>query len=166
MSRLYGFDTDDWDHATAALLVYAVYRSRNRGRLKVTPDLWGRIERFTKSAAKRSRTMPEFIERLKPRLACETLSPRAMAVGLSGELMLKGWTFEGEDTETKEQRPREFLTEVLKHADERRVIDALYRETAWIILLVRDRLEAEKPIEANFETALDMIDADVIEVSP
>lgn len=162
---IYQFDTEDQDHATSALIVYAIWRSRNRARFKVDPGVWGRIERFTKSAAKRSRTMPEFIERLKPRLACETLSPRAMAVGLSGDLMLKGWTFEGEDTETKEQRPREFLTEVLKHADERRVIDALYRETAWIILLVRDRLEAEKPIEANFETALDMIDAEVVDVS-
>lgn len=67
---IYGFDTSDEHAATAALLVYAVYRSRDKARYKASPDMWEQIERFVKDSAKRAKTLPQFIESLKPRLAC------------------------------------------------------------------------------------------------
>lgn len=158
--EIYGFDTDDREAATAALLVYAIYRSRDRRRFKVTPDMWGQIERFAKSAAKRAPTLPQFIERLKPRLQCDTLHPQAMRVGLAGAIPLVT-TGRGELIQLgAPDEQREFLTQVLSRVDHRAVLDKLYSETAWIILLVRDRLEREKPVEARFETALNVWDAD------
>lgn len=47
----------------------------------MTPDMWGQIERFAKAAAKRARTLPEWIEAFKPRLACDSLRPAAMEAG-------------------------------------------------------------------------------------
>jgi hypothetical protein len=68
---MYDFLTEDRDAAVAALLVYSVWRGRDVERYKITPDVWGQVERFVKAAAKRSRTLPEFLERLKPRVACQ-----------------------------------------------------------------------------------------------
>lgn len=161
---IYGFDTADEAAAAGALLVYAIYRSRDRRRFKVTPDLWGQVERFTKDAAKRARTLPQFVEALKPRLACATIHPRWTAIGEKGEVPMLVYT----DPETGNfaygvQRQaadqREFLTRLFERADAATAIGRLYRETAWIILLVRDRLEREKPIEQELE-AIDEGEAD------
>lgn len=142
---LYQFDTTDPNAATAALLLYAVYRSRDIKRLKVTPDLWSQIERFTKASAKRADSLPRFIEQLKPRLCCDTLRPSAMEVGIKGVLPVTDQL--GHTNYIQQADSREFLTAVLAAADERAVLRTLYRETAWVILLVRDRLEREKPLE-------------------
>jgi hypothetical protein len=117
------FDTDDTAAAIGALLVYSVYRSRDVKRFKVDTSLWARIERFTKASAKRSQSLSEFVERLKPRLACEAI--RATADG-------DGY--------------RDFLTGVLSRpdADPHLVLRRLYRETSLCVLLVRERLEREK----------------------
>lgn len=47
---IYNFDTNAQHEAVSALLVYAVYRSRDRKRFKVTPEMWGQIERFCKAS--------------------------------------------------------------------------------------------------------------------
>lgn len=124
----YGYDTDRDDAAVAAFLIYSVYTSRDRARLKISMDLWSRIERFVKAASKRAQTLPEFVERLKPRLCCETLRPIRIP-STDGQ----------EDT-------REFLTGVLGRpaADPALVLRALFRETSLCVLLVREKLEREK----------------------
>jgi hypothetical protein len=47
------------------------------------------------------------------------------------------------------QERREFLTQVIDEADHEAVLDVVYRQTAYVVLLVRDRLEREKPYEAE-----------------
>jgi hypothetical protein len=159
---IYAFDTEDPVEATAALLVYAVYRSRDVQRFKVTPDLWGQIERFTKSAAKRARDIPDFLERLKPKLLCETLAPRAMQVGVKGALVPLR-TVAGEYLEPgtgAAGTEREFLVGVVRAVDEPAVVRTLRDKTAWVILLVRDRLERERPVEQRFARLLAARDVD------
>lgn len=77
-----------------------------------------------------------------------------MAVGIKGMPTLT--TDRGEILELggDQAEQREFLTGVLARVDQRRVVDLLYRQTAYCVLLVRDRLERERPIEARFETEL------------
>ena len=142
---IYQFDTTDPNAATAALLVYAIYRSRDRRRFKVTPDIWAQIERFTKSSAKRAVSLPRFIESLKPRLCCDTIHPRWMEAGIKGLTAITDAA--GHTAYIEQADGREFLTRVLADADAQASINLLYKETAWIILLVRERLEREKPIE-------------------
>jgi hypothetical protein len=149
---IYQFDTPHDDEgrqaATAALLVYAIYRSRDKRKFKVSPEMWGQIERFTKASAKRARDLHAFIESLKPRLCCPTINPKWVEVGATGRLVALG---DGSFAEFPGQEQREFLTGVLNDADHRQVVDTLYRKTSWVIALVRDRLEREKPIESQFE---------------
>ena len=152
---IYGFDTADTHIATAALMVYATWRSRDKKRFKVTPELWGQIERFAKGSAKRATNIARWLEAFKPRVACETISPRWMATGLQGAITIapvrdSEGTLTGYARAEPRDGTREFLAEAVKRIDERRVIDLLYRETAWVVLLVRDRLEREKPVENQF----------------
>lgn len=50
---------------------------------------------------------------------------------------------------------REFGTRVIERADAAAVIREAYKHTAYVVLLVRDRLEREKPIEAHLQTVIE-----------
>ena len=146
----YNFDTTDEHLATGALLLYAIYRSRNTKRFKVSPDMWGVIERAVKSASKRASDLNDFIEKLKPKLQCETIQPRwanTMPDGIVSMKMME----DGSVVEVQDKGRRQFLTDVLTEINHQRVLKLLYKNTAVIVLLVRDRLEREKPIEVKFK---------------
>ncbi len=149
---IYGFDTSDPNAAMGALLVYGIYRSRDRNRFKTTPDMWGVIERGVKASATRVVELYDFIEKLKPKLSCSTLHPRWMATDggdivtmyvdpTTGELMQK----------TQPDGQRQFWVQELESADHEAVLHILRYQTARVIALVRDRLEREKPYEAQIE---------------
>lgn len=155
---IYGFATEDESAATGALLFYAIYRSRNIDRYRGdTRDYWGQIERFIKAAAKRSLTLGQFLEKLKPRLSCGSIRPKWMEIGHQHNIVM----IERRDEQGRlmaaiqpsQPERREFLTHLFNRADHAAVLEILYGETAWIVLLVRDRLEREKPIEATLVEA-------------
>lgn len=141
---LYGFDTSNEEAAVGALLVYGVWRSRDVAALKITPEIWGMVERAVKSCAKRAADLHEFLEDLKPRLKCATIHPRYMTAGQNTVTFIE--TADGELLGGMRPR-REFWTAVLEDADHKAVLEALYGKTGWIIALVRDRIEREKPVE-------------------
>lgn len=145
---VFGFDTEDRNAATAALILYAIYRSRNPRRIKVTPDFWGIIERATRSTAKRAANIPLWIDRLKPKLGCETISPRWATTGEGSLVTMLADPATGELRQVSQEK-REFLTGIIAEADDRAVLELAYKQTAYIVLLVRDRLEREKPYEAE-----------------
>ena len=142
---LYNFDTHDERRATAALIIYVVWRSRSRN-LKITPKIWGQVEQWSQASAKRSRTLGEFLQRLKESaLDARALNPKWMEVGIKG---MQGITNSAGTTEYVEREDqREFLTAVLKSADDQSVLSTIYKETALVVLYVRERLEREKPFE-------------------
>jgi len=147
---IYNFDTNEEQYAISALLVYAVYRSRDKRKFKVTPEMWGQIDRFTKSSAKRARNLPQFIDALMPKLCCPSISPKWMQIGMQGRVVDMGDGKFAEFNSTNTDG-REFLTSVLETELTGDVLNCLYKETTYIILLVRDRLEREKPIENTFD---------------
>ena len=123
---LYGFDTDDQNAATAALCLYAIYRSRNPKRLKVTPDFWGVIERAVRSTAKRATTIPVWIEKLKPKLGCETISPRWAATDAGGLITMLPDPRTGELMQVGGRPKREFLTSIIGEADNKAVLVSIH----------------------------------------
>jgi hypothetical protein len=69
----------------------------------------------------------------------------------------------GELMQISRKNRREFLTGVIAEADHKAVLDLAYKQTAYVVLLVRDRLEREKPYEAQFvieEEYQEEVDAD------
>lgn len=143
---IFNFDTDDESSAVAALVVYSIYRSRDKKRFKVSMDMWSQIDRFIKSSAKRAESVQSFINYLMPKMSCGSINPKWMDVGINGKLTQYGSSFMSFPNSDQ----REFLTSVINNSDHRDVIKKLYKETTWIVLLVRDRLEREKPIESTF----------------
>ncbi|MFU8927564.1 hypothetical protein [Acinetobacter puyangensis] len=144
---IYNFDTDDKSVATAALVVYATYRSRDRKRFKVTPEMWGQIQRFIKAAAKRSKNIPQFIDQFCKKMSCDSINPKWVEVAVKGRLFQSGSDY----IDIPQPDKRQFLTEVLNDVEHKQVIRHLNNETQYIVMLVRDRLETEKPLESTFK---------------
>jgi hypothetical protein len=148
---IYGFDTRSQEAALGALIVYGLYRSRDVKKFKVKPDMWTTISNAVGGCALRSVDLWEFIEKMKPKMHVGTLNPRWMAVDHdpvismyvdpeTGELIEKGGQQLGER--------RQFWVDVLDSANHEAVLYLLANRTSYIIALVRDRLEREKPYEA------------------
>lgn len=130
------FDTESKEQAVAACIIYAIYRSRNTDRFKISTKMWGQIANFSKLAAKKSTNIAEFAERFMRSMCCESIN----AVGLDNEkLMLE----DGSIFEPSEES-RKFLTSLVKGVNEKSVISTIINETAFIIMLVRERLESDK----------------------
>lgn len=144
-SRIYNFDCDTVAEATAAILVYAVYNSRNRDKFKVSTEMWGQIERFVKSSAKRSSNLPRFIESLRPKLFCENINPKYLT---GGDFENKPLKVGDEYIEFGTDDQRTFLSSYLDKVDQNEVLDLLYNETTYIVMLVRERIENEKKLGA------------------
>jgi len=164
---IFGFETDDQDEAIAALLIYAVYRSRDIRKFKVTPDMWGLICREAKSAAKRSRTLGEWVEDFKkPPIHCSTISPKWIAVGIAGEIVLTPIQGGGFIQLADRGERQELLPAILRRTDHKKVIRKLYRETEMMVELARGRTIREKPIEARFgrEIEADDLPDDVLDL--
>ncbi len=137
---IYGFNTDRQERATAAQVIYSVYKSRNTDRFKVSTKMWEQITNFSKLAAKKSTNLAEFIERLRKPMCCEVLMPRYCITDKKNavKILEDGSIFEsGEDG-------RQFLTALLERANETKVLTSVINETAFVIMLVRERLEVEK----------------------
>ena len=78
---------------------------------------------------------------------CPTLQPEWLEVGVQRRTFLQsGSSF----IEMSQPERRNFLTNVLNEVSDKEVIKLLCNETQFVILLVRDRLEREKPIENTF----------------
>lgn len=85
-------------------------------------------------------------------MACETINPKWCDIGSkvmtairdeSGNIILSG------------DEGRQFLTEIIESGKDQEILYQLYKETARVIMLVRDRLEREKPIEVKLEQIIE-----------
>lgn len=156
---IYGFDTSNESAALGSLLVFGIYRSRDVRRFKVSVDMWGIIERGVKSSAKRSEDLTDFIEKLKPKLSCSTVTPKYMKTDVDTVTMYEDKTT-GELWSKKDDIKRQFWTRLLEEANDQIILEALYKKTSLIIALVRDRLEREKPIESQLYKEVDIEDVE------
>ncbi len=145
---LFGFQTENEVKAKAALLIYVVYRSRDKGKGPQGLDMWAQIERFAKAAAKRADGIDDFINSFKRKMACGTINPYWMRDDVAAaNAIIKD---SGEIITFSENRG--FGLEIFEdEAQSKDVVDCIYNKTQNIILLVRDRLEREKPLENKEE---------------
>lgn len=146
---IHNFRTDKKENADAALIVYAIYRSRDKDRGPSGLGMWGQIERFIKVSSKRSVTLGEFVDKFKKKMACDTISPQHAKTDEAGFAQIQS---DGSIVVKEQSSSRSFMIDVLESEEshQRKVIDALYKETQLIVLLVRARIEMEK-IDINSE---------------
>lgn len=141
---LYDFDTNVQEEAIASLIIYSIYKSRDINKFKVTPDMWGIIERSVKSCATSSANLKSFIECLKNKLHCSTIKINTFALNTPMEEIL----IEIEEghligkVPTKDFRFLKLIDG--STADVKEVLKCLKNYTTFLILLVRSRLEMDK----------------------
>lgn len=141
----YGFNTKNENIAIGSLLVYGIYRSKDNSKFKVTPDMWGIIERGVKSASKRAITLNDFIEKLKPKLSCSSIRPSAMMAHVTAKETLLPDN-NGGFISLSDNGKKEFWIQIIEEAESEKVLEELYKHTSFVIVLVRDRLEREKQL--------------------
>lgn len=84
-------------------------------------------------------------------MACETINPKWMDTGLiSNQHLMMG---EHGEILQFNQPKRNFMVEIVEGDKDvqEAVIDTIYSNAQRVILLVRDRIEREKPIEIQLE---------------
>lgn len=148
---LFGFNTENDTVAAGALLVYATYKSRDVKRGPSGYDMWDKIERFARRASMRADDVGGFLNRFKPMMGCGTLNPRFCKTGIvANNAIMEGdgsIIVNGEKSES-----RDFMISITEapQEEQQKIVDCIYDQAQRIILLVRDRLEREKPIETEF----------------
>ncbi|MED0680348.1 hypothetical protein P4T20_13775 [Aneurinibacillus thermoaerophilus] len=87
-------------------------------------------------------------------MSCETINPRWCTAGADGYSTLIMNT-DGSIEQYSSDEQRNFLTDIIETGQDKEIIEKLYSETGRVIMLVRERLEREKPIEAKLEQIIE-----------
>jgi hypothetical protein len=161
MELIYGFNVPPGDggrhYADAALLVYAAWRSREQGKLKVTPKLWDTVTGMIEASAYQSRTIGQFVGKFCAAIGTGSLKPKACQIGVAGnrlvtmEVQRDQWGDVKAVIERAQPERRQFLTEVVWDMNDKAVLRLLKTEAMLVVTVVRDRLEREKPFENELD---------------
>lgn len=141
---LYNFDTTDELKAKAALILYALYRSRDVNSPLNGLETWTRAESFCKGACLKSKNTAEFVTRFKTMAKIGSIKPRYLS-DPEGLTMLPDGTVVQSDA-VKNYR--------LSLFEDDRIREIIEREYPIIVMLVRERIQREKMAyteEADYE---------------
>lgn len=131
---LYKFDTDSLEHAKAALLLYAMYRSRGSNSPLNGVETWDRFQSFIRAACLKSNTTAEFVQEFCRKARIDSVKPRYLSteepvvIPDTGELIIS-------DSIT------DYRLNIL--ADDG-LLPLYNTESIYIIMLVRERLQRDK----------------------
>lgn len=138
---LYKFDTDDLNHAKAALLLYGMYRSRGKNSPLNGMETWERFHSYIRGACLKSSTMAEFVQEFCRKAKIDSVKPRYLATGEpvlnrgTGELMVSA--------AVKDYR--------LNILEDNSLLDLYRSEAIYLIMLVRERIQREKMEVEEFD---------------
>ena len=131
---LYKFDTDSLSHAKAALLLYAMYRSRK----PVSPlnglETWDRFQSFIRGACLKSSTTAEFAQEFCRKAKIDSIKPRYLDTGdpviisEEGEMVLS-------------EGVKDYRLEIMA---DNSLMPLYNSESLYLIMLVRERIQREK----------------------
>lgn len=133
---LYNFDTGNLDHARAALLVYAMYKSRDVNSPLNGLETWNRVESFCKGACRKSTTTAEFITKFKESAKIGAIKPRYLTPPSDDNFIVMD---DGSLIATKDVR--QYQIDIL---EDNKVRETIEREYPLITMLVRERIQREK----------------------
>lgn len=138
---LYQFDCSELKHAQAALILYALYKSRNSNSAINGMETWDRFNAYVRGACLKSRTTAEFVQNFCRKAKIESIKPRCLDTGEpvlmpdTGELILSDSI---KDYQTK-----------LFEDDE--LLSVIASESLYLIMLVRERIQREKIYQTEDE---------------
>ena len=129
----YNFDTDKIDRAKAALLLYGLYRSRGQNSSLNGLETWERFNSYVRAACIKSETLGEFVQQFCRKANIASIKPHYFQTGdlvamPDGELILSD--------AVKDYRLGIFNDDSL--------LDVINKETLYLIMLIRERIQREK----------------------
>lgn len=128
------FDTDDLKRAKAALLLYAMYKSRGANSSLNGLETWERAASYIRAAALKSCNTAEFVQNFCKKAQIGSVKPRYLD---TGELAVIADTGELISSENY----KDFHMDILEDDEIYKIID---KESLYIIMLVRERIQREK----------------------
>lgn len=130
----YRFNTDNIDHAKAALLLYAMYRSRDGNSPLNGLETWDRFQSFTRAACLKSCTTANFVQEFCRKAKITSVKPRYLDTGdpvvirETGELIdMAGY--------------HDYRLNII---GDNRLLQLYRTESVYLIMLVRERIQREK----------------------
>lgn len=129
----YNFDTDDLTRAKAALLLYAMYRSRDKQSSLNGVDTWTRFTAYIQGACLKSSTTAEFVQAFCKKARVSSIKPRYLDTG-DPVLMPDGEMIEAEGV-------HDYRTGIV---EDNSLLPVLNRENVYLTLLVRERIQRER----------------------
>lgn len=130
----YQFDTDDELKARAALLLYAVYRSRSSNSPVSGMDTWTRFAAYMRGASIKSSSTAGFIQELCRKCKTENIKPRYLDTGDPVINRESGELIEAEG----------YYDYRMSSFNDDNLLRIFREESQYLILLVRERLQREK----------------------
>ena len=132
----YQFDTDNLDHAKAALLLYAMYRSRDKSSSLTGLETWDRFQNYVRAACLKSYTTAGFVQEFCRKAKISSLKPRYLDTGdpvvvrETGELIgMAGY--------------HDYRLSIIEDDN---LLELYNTESVYLIMLVRERIQREKII--------------------
>ncbi len=131
---LYNFDTSRDDRARAALLIYALFKSRDAASPLNGLETWSRAESYCKAACLKSSTTAEFATRFKELAKIPSIKPYYLTDAEGLVQMPDGSIIQADGV-------RDYKLDIFEDDDVRATIE---REYPIIVMLVRERIQREK----------------------
>ena len=129
----YQFNTDSIEHARAALVLYALYKSRDVSSPLNGVETWDRFQGFCRGACLKSSTLPEFVQAFCRKAKVNSIKPAYLDTG-EPVLMGNGELIEAEGV-------HDYRLDIL---GDNSLLDLIRNESMYLSLLVRERIQREK----------------------
>lgn len=129
-----GFDTESIDHARAALLLYAMYKSRQSKSSLNGIETWDRCNSYIKAAICKSSTTGEFVNEFCKKADVGSINPRYLKtdglvnIGSAGAMIQADGIYNYK----------------LNLYEDKKILELLSKETLYIVMLVRERIQRER----------------------
>lgn len=138
---LYNFDTTEMSRAKAALLLYALFRSRDVNSPLNGLETWSRAESFCKAACLKSSTTGEFVTRFKELAKIPSIKPYYLTDANKMVEMPDGSIIQSDGV-------RDYRLDIFEDDGVRTTIE---KEYPIIVMLVRERIQREKLMHTEEE---------------
>lgn len=128
------FDTDDLKRAKAALLLYAMYRSRGADSPLNGLETWDRFASFMRGACLKSYTTAGFVEAFCRKAKIESVKPRYLSTGEPVKMPDSGLLVRADGV-------RDYRLGIMEDDS---LLQIFAEESMYLIMLVRERIQREK----------------------
>lgn len=129
-----GFDTESVEHARAALLLYAMYKSRETKSSLNGIETWDRCNSYIKGAVCKSSTTGEFAQEFCKKANINSIKPQYLKTDGLVNIDNTGTMIQADGIYN-------YQTSLFENTG---ILNLLSKESLYIIMLVRERIQREK----------------------